>query len=143
MEFFYVKVGLSFLDPGFLTVDTVKVGKKNLVKENLVIENFYFITEYMVPLYNIENVKNISNSEIKFTNITTNFFLETLPTKIRGKPISYTSYKNKLNISTENELIKDLDRINKDTSLNIIEKDTQLEDKNKELEEIRQLLLLD
>ena len=101
-----------------------------------------FITEYMVPVYNIDNVRNISNSEIQFT-INDQLFLETLLMKIRGKTISYTSHKKKLNISKENELIKYIDRINKYTSLNIIEKNTLLEDKNKELEEIRRTKMPD
>ena len=52
-------------------------------------------TEYMVPIYNLENVHSIPNSDIQFT-INDQLFLETLLMKIRGKTISYTSYKKNL-----------------------------------------------
>ena len=49
--------------------------------------------EYIVPIYNLDNLSNISNTDIFFT-INDQLLLETLLMNIRGKSISYSSYLN-------------------------------------------------
>ena len=62
-------------------------------------------TQYSLPIYNLENLEYIPDDEIQFL-INDQLFLETLLMEIRGKSISYTSYKKKTINSAEQELIK-------------------------------------
>ena len=79
-------------------------------------------SEYMVPIYNIDNISNISNSELQLV-INDQLFLETLLMKIRGKTISYSSSKKKLNINKEAELTKLIEKIDKNSNMNFDEKE--------------------
>ena len=45
-------------------------------------------------MYEANNIKNIDNSDLQFT-IDDQLFLETLLMEIRGKSISYASYRKK------------------------------------------------
>ena len=51
-------------------------------------------TQYAVPVYNFEKADSVPDSEIQFT-INDQLFLETLLMEIRGKTISYSSFKKK------------------------------------------------
>ena len=53
----------------------------------------------------MENIKNIPDNEIQFL-ISDQLFLETLLMELRGKSISYSSYKKKQH---ENDLIKEIE----------------------------------
>ena len=57
--------------------------------------------QYSVPIYNMENINTITNENIAFT-INDQLFLDTLLMEIRGKSISYSSYKkrNRANLRT-------------------------------------------
>ena len=52
--------------------------------------------QYAIPIYNIDNINNITNEDIQFT-INDQLFLDTstLLMEIRGKTISYSSFKKK------------------------------------------------
>ena len=62
---------------------------------NNVIENTK--VEYAIPVYNLDNIKNIPNSELQFS-INDQLFLETLLMNIRGKTIAYSSHLKKREI---------------------------------------------
>ena len=47
-------------------------------------------TQYAIPVYNVEYLESIPDSDIKFT-ITDNIFLETLLLKLRGESIKFES----------------------------------------------------
>ena len=58
------------------------MNKKNLdVKE-----------QYALPVYNIDKIDNIPNTEIQF-NINDQLFLDILLMELRGQSISYASFK--------------------------------------------------
>ena len=52
------------------------------------------ITQYAVPVYNFENIDNMDLSTLQLS-VNDQLFLETLLMEIRGKSISYASYKKK------------------------------------------------
>lgn len=52
------------------------------------------IKQYMVPVYNIENIDSVPLNKIQFV-ITDQLFFETLLMEIRGQSISYASFKKK------------------------------------------------
>ena len=58
------------------------------------------LKQYALPIYNLEKVCDIPNTEIQFT-INDQLFMEILLVEIRGKSISYSSHKKK--ISTDRE----------------------------------------
>lgn len=65
------------------------------------------VKQYMVPLYNLDNLNNIDN--IQFT-ISDQLFLETLLMEIRGKCIAHSSFikkeKNKVETNLKNQILK-------------------------------------
>ena len=63
------------------------------------------IKNYAAMVYNIENIEYICNVDLCFR--IKDIFLETLLIEIRGKTISYTSYKNKVQRETEKKLDKE------------------------------------
>ena len=87
---------------------------------------------------NIQNehevdIENILNSNIKF-NINDQLFLETLLMNIRGKTISYSSFKKKQQDNKEEKLIKEIENLEKQ---NTNENQNVLQEKKNELLEIR------
>ena len=79
------------------------------------------------------NIENLSNAEIQLV-INDQLFLEVLLMEIRGKTISYASHKKKLQDRTEQHLIKDIDKLQKENTPN---SHTILQAKQKELYDIR------
>ena len=67
-------------------------------------------TQYALPIYNIENINNISNTDLQFT-INDQLFLDTLLMEIRGKTISYSCYKKKETDKQEREIIEKIDKL--------------------------------
>ena len=59
--------------------------------------------QYAVPVYNMDSIKEIDPDNIAFT-ISDQLFFETLLMEIRGKSISYASYKKKKDSEEENRL---------------------------------------
>ena len=90
--------------------------------------------QYCIPIYNIENIENIHNSTIQFV-INDQLFLETLLMEIRGKTISFSSYKTKQNKNHESNLTKKIDILQK--SLTETNSD-QLRELQNELENVRE-----
>ena len=89
--------------------------------------------QYCIPVYNIDYILNIKNKDINFT-INDELFLETLLMEIRGKTISYSSYKVKEKKNNEKQLIEEKSLI--EQNLTIDNKDRLLHLRN-ELNEIR------
>ena len=67
-------------------------------------------TQYAIPIYNIDNINNIPNADIQFTN-NDQLFLDTLLMEIRGKTISYSCYKKKETDEREKEIINEKNRL--------------------------------
>ena len=91
------------------------------------------IIQYAVPLYNFENIDSIPKDSIQLT-ISDQLFLETLLMEIRGKSISYASFKKKTNNMLENNLKEEIKELEKNTDNYNIE---EIEIKKLELENIR------
>ena len=89
--------------------------------------------QYGALVYNFENIHEISNDDLHFT-INSQLFLETLLMEIRGKAISYSSYKRKERDKIERDLLKDIDTL----ECNVNQAPIQLlENKKQDLENIR------
>ena len=99
-----------------LSFDSFKCGKSYWKHNNsLLTDKEYLKTinkhiietkkQYAIPIYNLEEIDNIPDSEIQFT-INDQLFLDVLLMELRGKSISYSSYKHKERNKTEQELIK-------------------------------------
>ena len=87
--------------------------------------------QYAVPIYNSDNIENITPEDIQFT-ISDQLFFETLLMEIRRKTISYASYKKKRDTKEEEELKK---------NILLLEEDLEhLEDNRNELEQLKQAL---
>lgn len=93
--------------------------------------------QYAVPVYELDNIESIDNNDIQFS-ISDQLFLETLMMEIRGKTISFSSFKKKQKLKQENTLIKEIEILenktdNTHTDLEILEtKHTELENLRKE-----------
>ena len=81
--------------------------------------------QYAVPVYNVKNLNSVSNADIQFT-INDQLFLETLLMEIRGKSISYGSYKKKMNNKRELEIKSELDILENSERGQNFEKNTRV-----------------
>ena len=66
--------------------------------------------QYAVPIYNAENIDIIDDGDLQFV-IDDQLFLETLLMEIRGKSISYSSFKKKNENTRELELVKEIESL--------------------------------
>ena len=89
-------------------------------------------SQYALPVYNLDNIRDIPDTEIQFT-INDQLFLETLLMEIRGKTISYSAYKKKALKTQECNLIESINKLESCNDINIDELNT----KKQELESIR------
>lgn len=87
---------------------------------------------YSLPIYNKSNIENITDEEIQFI-IDDQLFLETLLLEIRGKTISYSSYKKKKINEKEKNLIAEITKLEINYEQNL----QSIQNKKKELENIR------
>ena len=87
-----------------------------------------------MPVYDVENVDNINNDSIEFI-INDQLFLETLLLEIRGKTISYSSFRKKEKDRQENQLVKEIEDMENSENLNLI----AIENKKKTLENLRKV----
>lgn len=90
--------------------------------------------QYMIPVYDLEFLNTIESNNIQLT-ISDQLFLETLLMEIRGKTISYSSYKKKQTSLREEKLLAEIKQLEQATNLdinNIDEKKTELHDIRKE-----------
>ena len=74
--------------------------------------------QYALPVYNLNNLDNILNEDIQFT-INNQLFLETLLMEIRGKTISYASFKKKQNDGREKQIINEISILEENETENI------------------------
>ena len=63
--------------------------------------------QYAIIIYDQDNIENVSDELIEFS-ISDQLFLETLLMEIRGKTISYSSFKKKTEMREENNLISEI-----------------------------------
>ena len=128
-----------------LTFDGFKHGKSYWKHNNLLLTDTEYLNiinkhitetkkQYAVPIYNFENIETIPDSDIQFT-INDQLFLDVLLMEIRGKAISYSSFKSKERNKTEQELIERITLIENNLGTNNIE---TLENLKAQLNEIRQ-----
>ena len=89
--------------------------------------------QYALPVYNHDEIESIPNREIQFI-INDQLFLDTLLMEIRGKSISYASFKNKQRNCREKHLIKRIADLEENTEINSTE---QIENLKTELYDIR------
>ena len=89
-------------------------------------------SQYALPVYNSNNIKDISDAEIQF-QIDDQLFLEILLLEIRGKSISYSAYKKKMRNIHENNLISNIQILESREDVDIEE----LKEKKQELENLR------
>ena len=77
--------------------------------------------QYAVPFYNIDDIDNVSNEDIQFC-INDQLVLDTILMEIRGKTISYSSFKKKDTDKREINIIHEIDKIEQslNTENNII-----------------------
>ena len=91
--------------------------------------------QYALPIYNLENINNIDDINLQFT-INDQLFFEILLLEIRGKTISYASFKKKEEVKIEKSLNKEIADIEnkKDLDQNSV---NILEEKKLVLQELR------
>ena len=89
------------------------------------------LIQYAVPVYNMENIKEMDPEDIELT-ISDQLFFETLLMEIRGRSISYASYKKKKTREEEERLNEILTQLEDKSDVT----DTEVE----EIEKIKQEL---
>ena len=102
------------------------------VIKNLIIET---IRQYAVPVYNLNNIQDIPTNEIMFS-IGDQLFLETLLMEIRGKTISYATYKKRSDQEAELTLNSSINDAEKKDNLSDVEI-ADLERMKTQLEQLR------
>ena len=92
--------------------------------------------QYVVPVYNLDNLKNVPNDNIEYT-INDQLFFETLLMEIRGKTIAYATNKRIRN-KREEILLKRIE-LNENLISFDSNKQEELEKDKKELESLRKI----
>lgn len=92
--------------------------------------------QYAVPIYNYEELDNIPNDYLEFV-INDQLFFETLLLEIRGKTISYASYKKRKNEKEEQDLTKQIEQLELDPNIDN-DKMLCLEELKLQLQEFRE-----
>ena len=87
--------------------------------------------QYMLPIYNLEYI--IENEQNLEFQISDQLFLETLLMEIRGKTISYSSYKKKQNNLREHNLENEIKYLEEEEPLDLL----KINEKKLELENFR------
>ena len=132
----HMKINELKKGPGLWKFNNLLLRDKDYVKEIKKVITDVKI-QYSVPVYNVENINKITNENLVLT-INDQLFLDTLLMEIRGKTISYSSFKKKEQSKLENKLIEDIKIL--EANENMINSDI-LEDKRMELLDIRKLKL--
>ena len=91
--------------------------------------------QYSVHVYNKEALRDIDNLDIQLT-MNDQLFLEILLTEIRGKTISYATFKKRESVKLENTLTREIRKLeeNAQSDQNLIE----IEEKKSQLRILRQ-----
>ena len=103
----------------------------NVVKDTIISVK----KQYMLPIYNPDNLEHISDEDITFI-INDQLFFETLLMELRGKSISYASFKKKVENELESKLIQEISNLESKEVLDD-EEIILLGNKKTELESIR------
>ena len=110
-------------DPAYINVI------KDVIKETKL--------QYGASIYNVDNIEGINNDSLQLT-INDQLFFEVLLMEIRGKTISYSSFKKKKENINENKLLSEIEELQNDIRDENIE---TLELKKSELELLRKTKL--
>ena len=89
--------------------------------------------QYALHVYNINNFDRILDEEIQF-QISDQLFFETLLMEIRGKTISYASFKKKQETLLEHNLVKEIQYLEDNIDQSLL---SLIEDRKSQLQEIR------
>ena len=89
--------------------------------------------QFMIPVYNFENIKGNENDDSLHFTISDQLFLDVLMMEIRGKTISYSAFKQKQKRERENKLITEIANLENSPNPNF----DLIETKNEQLEDIR------
>ena len=92
-------------------------------------------TQYAIPVYNLDKIKEIGHEDMTFT-ISDQLFLETLLMEIRGKTISYASFVKKKETEMEKNLMETIKTKEKESNLSEYEL-IELERTKNQLEHLR------
>lgn len=111
----------------------------SLLKDSKYVEEIKNVIKSTKELYAAQNqTHNLRIEEIPIQDLKLSIddilFYDVLLMEIRGKTISYASFKKKLEVNNENKLLEEIDKIEKETNIN----HEQLDIKRKELYDIRQ-----
>ena len=111
--------------------DTFWKFNNSLLKDQEYVNTVKKVIENVKTQYVENTASEINNSDIKFS-INYQLFLEVLLMEIRGKTISYASFKKKQTDKTENKLIQEINNLEQENSNN-----TLLEEKREALKDLR------
>ena len=89
--------------------------------------------QYCVKVYDMDNIANVGNDEIQFV-INDQTFFEMVLLEIRGRTISYASYKKKKETEKENLLKREISELEKKVDENNLQ---TLEMKKEQLQDLR------
>ena len=89
--------------------------------------------QYALPVYNMDQINNVPDDEIQFV-INDQLFLETLLMELRGKSISFSSYKKKIEEQKEKKIISNIETLESNMSSANLD---ELETLKEELQNIR------
>jgi exonuclease III len=89
--------------------------------------------QYMLPVYNPDQINEIANDEVQFT-INDQLFFEVLLMEIRASTIAYSINKKKEENMREKELTMEITKLESDINIHNLK---ELEDKKEELEKLR------
>ena len=152
------KVGNVDIIPGYrsdhsiVTVSLIDINLKNktrsywkfnnsLLKDKIYVDNIKETIlrvkkQYAIPIYNYDEIQNISNELITFS-INDQLFFETLLLEIRGKTITYSISKKRKENQEEARLCKKIEQLEGDSNLSY-ERMLELEDCKLKLQEFRE-----
>ena len=105
----------------------------SLLKDKEYVKIVKQVIEQVKTQYRDISTQQTENEDIKFT-ITDQLFLDVLLMEIRGKTISYSSFKKKKIDKTEEKLVKEISQMEQDINTN----NQILEEKRNELKRIRE-----
>lgn len=128
----------------FLKKEVLKRDKQYWKFNNSLLKDKSFVTEiktviynlkkeYALPVYNFDNIDNISDNDLQFT-ISDQLFFEMLLLKIREKTISYSCYKKKADLQKERELESEIKLLSDNLDEHVLDR---LECLNVQLQELR------